>query len=524
MAKKNPECARVNYLPKIFWARQKGEYDACVDGFLSLLLIELETHHSWEDALARAVEHTPFPLRPKLENALLRYRQKGMPLDESFERLSYDIQTPLVQRTIGLLRHVNAHGSTPASRDALRKMVEDARAHQRTKWKSFAQKLVLFSLVFIGVSALVPALFLAFVTIGSRFLELSLTPGDILLISWGIFPLLDAGVLVMVYWQMPPTPHMEKKVGKREWLRKMIRFEEIAPRLKLIQKKFDDMCVQNGVKKGAEGLVYAAVIQGAGLFVLAWTFFLRNPTWDAFWASVLSAAAFGPILVNAAWVVVKHEQDTHTLEQQSADGLQVLASIPHTLSFRDQLSWIARVAPKPIQGEWSALLARISAGKNPQEALNEWCEGRVSPILDSVRTLLARTYSAGTPFGTPARTLAEEITQHHASLHERRAILLVEKYTILLAGGMLVPFLLGIIAGVVGVLPLSSEFTSPHAPALFETTLMSMRGYLFLYAILAGLFVGYQDGKPAQSMIYILVLLPSAQLAYSIGNWWMSNA
>lgn len=514
----------MNFSLNPFWARQQGEYDACVDGFLSLLLIELETHHSWEESLARAVEHTPFPLRPKLENALTRYRQKGMPLDESFERLHQEIQTPLVQRTIGLLRHVNAHGSTPASRDALRKMVEDARTHHRTKWKSFAQKLVLLSLVFIGVSALVPALFLAFVTIGSRFLELSISQTDILLISWGIFPLLDAGVLAMVYWQMPPTPDMEKKIGKKEWVRDIIRVHALASRIKIIQKKFDEMCVRNGVNRGAEGLVYRAVVQGAGLFVLVWTFFLRHPAWDAFWVSLLSAAALGPLLVNAAWVVVKHENDTHTLEQQSADGLRVLASIPHTLSFRDQLSWVAQTSQNPIQKEWATLLARIGAGKNPAEALGDWCSGRASPILDSVRTLLARTYSAGTPFGTPALTLAEEITQHHASLHERRAVLLVEKYTILLAGGLLVPFLLGILAGVVGVLPISSEFTSPQAPALFETALMSMRGYLFLYAILAGLFVGYQDGKPAQSLLYILILLPSAQLAYTLGNWWMSHA
>lgn len=509
---------------RLFLAREHAQYDACLDGFLSLLLIELETHHAWENALARAAEHTPFPLRPALENTLTRYRTKGMPLDESFERLSSEVPTPLVQRTVGLLRHVHAHGSTPASRDALRKMVEDVRTSQRTRWKSFAQKLVLLSLVFIGVSALVPALFLAFVTIGSRFLELSLTKNDIILIAWGIFPALDAGVLIMVYSQMPPTPNMEKKAGRKEWVHALLRVDTLVERVKQLQKKFDEMCVRNGTLNGARGVVYSSVIEGAGLFVLAWTFFLRNPVWDAFWVCMLSVAALGPLAANGVWQLVKHEKDTHDLEQQSADALHVLASIPTSLSFRDQLSWIARVSSPPIRGEWSALLTRISAGKNPTEAMNEWCAGRVSPILDSVRTLLSRTYSAGTPFGAPARTLAEEISQHHASLHERRAILLVEKYTILLAGGLLVPFLLGILAGVVSVLPFSSEFTSPDAPALFETALLSMRGYLFMYAILAGLFVGNQEGKPAQSMLYVLILLPSAQLAYTLGMWWMSRS
>lgn len=514
----------MNNLVPIFSARKHAQYDACLDGFLSLLLIELETHHSWENALARAAEHTPYPLRPKLENTLERYRQKGMPLDESFERLSDEVPTPLVQRTIGLLRHVHAHGSTPSSRDALRKMVEDVRMHQRTRWKSFAQKLVLLSLVFIGVSALVPALFLAFVTIGSRFLELSITQNDILVMAWGVFPLLDAGVLVMVYWQMPPSSYAEKKSGKKEWVYALVRADTLIERVKHLQKKFDEICLQNGARNGASGVVYSSVVEGAGLFVLAWTFFLRQPTWDAFWVSVLSVAALGPLVANGVWQLVKHEKDTHTLEQQSADALHVLASIPPSLSFRDQLSWVGRVSSPPIREEWSALLARITAGKNPEEAMNEWCSGRTSPILDSVRTLLSRTYSSGTSFGAPARTLAEEISHHHASLHERRAVLLVEKYTILLAGGLLVPFLLGILAGVVSALPFSGEFTSPDAPALYETALLSMRGYLFMYAILAGLFVGNQDGKPAQAMVYVLTLLPCAQLAYTLGGWWMMRS
>ncbi len=496
-------------------SREKARYEAGLDSFLSFLILELETRAPFETAFSRAAEKTPFPLRGALEPALARFREKGMSMDESLELLTREVDTPLFTRVAGLLRHVYAHGSTRSTIEALRNMLEDVRGAQRTMWKAYAQKLVLFSLVFIGVSALVPALFLAFVTIGSRFLELSLTTWDILFTSLIIFPLVDAGVLGMVWLQMPP--HVTRLQGETK---KSFSIREFY--LQLCQR-VEEVCAANNCEGGLPRLVFSSAVEGAGLFIVAWSFFLPAQHVDAFWVSIFLCACAGPLMFNLVWQLVKFEKNTHTIEQQSADSLLVLSSIPSSVSFLDHLRWLARVSPEPIQNEWKKMVSRIEAGKNPALALSELGAGRNSSILESVRALLIKTYESGTAFGEPSRTLAQEISTHHASLHERRAVLLVEKYTILLAGGILVPFLLGILTGVVSSLPLSGEFTSPDAPALFETALLGMRGYLFMYSILAGVFVGFQDGKPAQSIFYVLLLIPCSQLVYTLGAWWLSG-
>jgi hypothetical protein len=208
---------------------------------------------------------------------------------------------------------------------------------------------------------------------------------------------------------------------------------------------------------------------------------------------------------------------------QAADSLLVLSSIPSTVSFLDHLAWLGKTSPLPLREEWKKMVHEIRGGKSPREVLDQLGRGRNSPILDAVRALLVRTYESGLPFGNATRTLAQKIISHHAALHERRAVLLVEKYTILLAGGLLVPFLLGLLTGVVSTLPMSEEFSSPDAVGLFTTALVGVRGYLFVYAILAGVFVGLQDGRPAQSIFYSLILLPSAQLVYVLGVWWTAH-
>lgn len=501
-----------------FSGRKKAHYDACLDSFLSFLIIELETHGLFEKAWENAARQTSFPLRPCLEEALVRFRERGMGMDESLELFSRECGTTLVERMSGLLRHIYAHGSTPSSLEALQRLAEDVRMHQRIVWKAYAQKLVLLSLVFIGVSALVPALFLAFVTIGSRFLDMSLSEGDIAFVSWIGFPLLDILVLGLVWMQTPAIPQpMEDSTLNASF--------SIFTFFFLAQKRMDEICHANGKKDGFSGIVYSSTIEGAGLFIVVWSFFLRSNQWDAFWASLFLASVAGPFLANSLWQFISYEKTTQLLEQQAADSLLILSSIPSSVSFLDHLSWLSRVSPTPIRGAWLKVVQSIRGGKNPVNVMEKIGVGRHSPILDGVRALLIRTYESGHAFGQPARTLAQEIIFHHSSIQERRAVLLIEKYTILLAGGLLVPFLLGILTGVVSALPWSgiNDFSSPNSEGLFQTALLGMRGYLMIYSLLAGVFVGMQDGKPSQGAAYSVILLPCSQVVYTIGQWWVGN-
>ncbi len=187
------------------WKRKNyaQRLESGMDGFLSLLVMELEWKQKMEWALRHAAIHTSRPLRDELENALERFESQGKSLEESLLAMNAHAQSPALGRIIMLLVHLSKQGTTSHGIEGLRRMQEDLRIHQQAELKAYGSRLALLSLVFIGVSALVPAMFLAFVSIGSSFLELSLSAGDIMLIALVGFPFLDAVVLGILWVQTP---------------------------------------------------------------------------------------------------------------------------------------------------------------------------------------------------------------------------------------------------------------------------------------------------------------------------------
>ncbi|QQR92218.1 MAG: hypothetical protein IPJ89_03585 [Candidatus Iainarchaeum archaeon] len=187
------------------WKRRMyaQQLESGMDAFLSLLLMELEWKQKMEWALRHAAAYTPAPLQGELTQALERFESQGMSLEESLLRVNAYAQSTALGRVIMLLIHLSKQGTTPQGIEGLRRMQEDLRIQQQAELKAYGSRLALLSLVFIGVSALVPAMFLAFVSIGSSFLELSLSAGDILSIALIGFPLLDAIVLGILWMQTP---------------------------------------------------------------------------------------------------------------------------------------------------------------------------------------------------------------------------------------------------------------------------------------------------------------------------------
>ena len=165
------------------------------------------------------------------------------------------------------------------------------------------------------------------------------------------------------------------------------------------------------------------------------------------------------------------------------------------------------------------MVARMKKGMPVSRALEKWGEGRESHVLVRVRQLLLHAYQSGHALTQPCVQLAYELFETHSLHDERNATLLIEKYTILAAGGVLVPFLLGILTGVVTNLPFSS-FTETD-PGIFEAVNGAVPIYLMIYSILAACFVAFQEGQSSKMGIYILILVPLAQLAYFAGKIWV---
>ncbi|MFH0955215.1 MAG: hypothetical protein V1777_03870 [Candidatus Micrarchaeota archaeon] len=91
----------------------------------------------------------------------------------------------------------------PHKGENVRRLAKELLAKQRIASKAFSGKIALFSLVFIAVSAVVPAIFQAIVIVGSSFLDFQIGPWQVLAIIAVGFPALDLAVLVLLQNKTP---------------------------------------------------------------------------------------------------------------------------------------------------------------------------------------------------------------------------------------------------------------------------------------------------------------------------------
>ena len=80
-------------------------------------------------------------------------------------------------------------------------------SRQKSESKEFSGKIVMFSLVFIVLSAIIPALFQAFITVGSSFMEIPFEGFQVLIIVGVLFPLLDT---LLLFYIKSSTPEFLK--------------------------------------------------------------------------------------------------------------------------------------------------------------------------------------------------------------------------------------------------------------------------------------------------------------------------
>ena len=98
---------------------------------------------------------------------------------------------------------------------------------------------------------------------------------------------------------------------------------------------------------------------------------------------------------------------------------------------------------------------------------------------------------------------------------------IIEKYTLLLASGIIVPLVLGLIVGLVQGMDFSGieEFgigtNVSQRKELLGTALIAIQAYIAEYSIIASVFVSNQEGNIKKAIIYALILLPLSLIVFS---------
>jgi pilus assembly protein TadC len=157
---------------------------------LRALAVELASKMSFERAL-RHISRGYGEWGKELRRALHEI-EGGASVGEALKAVSERVDSLEVQRVVVQLVLSYEQGG---SGEGLRKLAEELSLAQRAQVREYNAKLAFTGLMFISLACVVPALFAAYVIVGSSFLQLSFSSTDVYLAYLFVFPLVDALVL-----------------------------------------------------------------------------------------------------------------------------------------------------------------------------------------------------------------------------------------------------------------------------------------------------------------------------------------
>jgi pilus assembly protein TadC len=177
------------------------KYSKKVESEMPNLIINLITSiKSGKDLISSIKDNIENNAIGKEMEIVLKDVKNGFSFQKALENFNKRVDSIDVKRLSSSLNNIYLYGGKEI---ALKKLSEELLLKQKIESKEFSGKMVVYSLVFIAVSAIVPAMFSSFVIVGSYFMELQFEGWQIFLIIILVFPVIDLAVLGMINSKTP---------------------------------------------------------------------------------------------------------------------------------------------------------------------------------------------------------------------------------------------------------------------------------------------------------------------------------
>lgn len=170
---------------------------------LMQLSIDLNTGTHFEKALERVSKGNYGELSKELRKGLKSAKESGLSTPGALLRMASKNNSKELNRITAQLVSIYEHGTKKSPGEIIRRMALEQLSKQKSAAKEYSGKVIIFSLAFISLSAIVPALFQAFTIVGSSFMEIPFTAIQILLIVGVFFPLIDVLMLLFIKSSTP---------------------------------------------------------------------------------------------------------------------------------------------------------------------------------------------------------------------------------------------------------------------------------------------------------------------------------
>ncbi|MEM2963208.1 MAG: type II secretion system F family protein, partial [Candidatus Anstonellales archaeon] len=173
-----------------------------------------------------------------------------------------------------------------------------------------------------------------------------------------------------------------------------------------------------------------------------------------------------------------------------------------------------------LSKEFSAASNQIRAGMSVSSALSDMAERNSSKLLERVNFLMLHGYKSGGEVRRALREGAENVFLFLSLLRERASLLAVQKYTIIIGGGVLVPLILGSVLSMANSLDIGKtnflgRESSLGGAEIKNALPLANRIYLVICCLFSSLMVGHIEGDKSKFFPYFLLMAASSLFLFS---------
>jgi hypothetical protein len=288
-------------------------------------------------------------------------------------------------------------------------------------------------------------------------------------------------------------------------------------------QKFNTKLRANG-SKGIQHVLKESIAIGLGLAAsvgIGGIIFQYPP-------SIIILAVFGsivfPTIIRSLYHLYLFEHRTQQKEALIPDALLQAALFPENTDIVSIMRYLSRAEYGLLSEEFAQTCSEIEKGTPVHTALENMKERNNSKIIDRACSLLLHGYESGTAMHALFQEAADDLLETNALIRERGAALTIEKYTLLFAGGLIVPSILGLIVGMVngfafiGGSDLDFGLPIETRKELLAAALLGNQVYIVEYALIAAFFLAHQEGDRKKVLVYAGFLLPASLMAYTLAR------
>ena len=215
----------------------------------------------------------------------------------------------------------------------------------------------------------------------------------------------------------------------------------------------------------------------------------------------------GVFFILLSYPIFKFENRKDEIELNLPDALFQAASNPPRTHFVELLTGLTKIGYGPLTDELRITVKEIEKGSSVKEGLEKLSERNHSKILERACYLLIRAQEQGVDIVEALAALATDIKETKYLLREQAASLQLQKITLIAAGAVLIPLILGFVVGLAKAMGNFSEDKAEIIAAQVQTVQPIFLGYVVIHALEACLAIGRQEGDAKKAVYYVIPVL-----------------